>query len=249
MIVLNYLLGYENLKIYQDTDMFHFSLDSILLPNFVTIRKNTKNILDIGTGNAVIPMILSTRTKANITGIEIQEKSYQLGVKSVDHNRLENQIHLLHADVKEYAEKCESDQYDVITCNPPFFKIGEESHLNDTYEKTIARHEIKLNIEDVIKISRKLLKNNGTLAIVHRPERLIEILLLMKQNNIEPKKIQFVYPKHNKNANILLIEGTKNGKPGLQVLNPIYSHEENGQYTEQVQKYFVRGDQHVTEEL
>lgn len=249
MIILNYLLGYKNLKIYQDTDMFHFSLDSILLPNFVTLRKNDKKILDIGTGNAVIPLILTTRTKSDIVGVEVQQKSYELGVKSVDYNDLEDQIKLINMDIKEYASQCESDQFDVITCNPPFFKIGEESHLNDNYEKTIARHEIKLNIEDVIKISRKLLKNNGSLALVHRPERLIEILSLMKKNNIEPKKIQFVYPKHDREANILLIEGTKNGKTGIKVLPPIYTHEENGEYTEQIQKYFIRGDENVSEKL
>ncbi len=249
MKILNYLLGYEDLKIYQDTDMFHFSLDSVLLPNFVTLNKNTKNILDIGTGNAVIPIILSTKTNAHITGIEIQEKSYQLGVQSVLYNHLENQITLYNEDVKKYAATCESDQYDVITCNPPFFKIGEESHFNDAIEKTIARHELCLTLEDVIHISRKLLKNNGILALVHRPERLMDILMLMKDNNIEPKKIQFIYPKQDKEANIVLIEGTKNGKSGLKILPPLYTHKENGDYTEKVQSYFVRGDTNVPKKL
>lgn len=242
MKILNYLLGYEDLKIYQDTDMFHFSLDSVLLPNFVTLNKNIKNILDIGTGNAVIPIILSTKTSAHITGVEIQKKSYDLGMQSVTYNHLENQITLYNEDVKEYASLCESDQYDVITCNPPFFKVGEYSHFNDAIEKTIARHELCLTLEDVIGISRKLLKNNGVLALVHRPERLMDILMLMKENNIEPKRIQFVYPKQEKEANIVLIEGTKNGKSGLKILPPLYTHKENGDYTEKVQQYFVRGD-------
>ena len=249
MIVLNYLLGYENLKIYQDTDMFHFSLDSVLLPNFVTINTKIKQILDIGTGNAVIPMILSTRTKANITGVEIQEKSYELAVKSVEYNHLDEQISIIHSDIKDYALECESDQYDVITCNPPFFRVGEQSHLNDSNEKTIARHEVSLTLEDIMKVSRKLLKNNGLLALVHRPERLLDILTLMRENNIEPKKIQFVYPKQNKEANIVLVEGAKNGKSGLKILPPIYAHDENGDYTKEVQAYFVGGENHVTEEL
>lgn len=249
MKILNYLLGYEDLKIYQDTDMFHFSLDSVLLPNFVTLNKNTKNILDIGTGNAVIPIILSTKTNAHITGIEIQKKSYDLGEQSVIYNHLENQITLYNEDIKKYASICESDQYDVITCNPPFFKVGEESHFNDAIEKTIARHELCLTLEDVIHISRKLLKNNGVLALVHRPERLMDILMLMKENNIEPKKIQFVYPKQEKEANILLIEGTKNGKSGLKILPPLYTHKENGDYTETIAQYFVRGDSNVSKEL
>lgn len=249
MKILNYLLGYENLKIYQDTDMFHFSLDSVLLPNFVTINSNVKNILDIGTGNAVIPIILSTKTKAKITGVEIQPKSYQLGMESIQYNHLEEQISLLNEDIKEFAKNVESDQYDVITCNPPFFKIGEESHLNDSEEKMIARHELYLTLQDVIKISRKLLKNNGVLALVHRPERLMDILTLMRENNIEPKKIQFIYPKMNKNANIILVEGSKNGKTGLKILPPLYTHKENGDYTENIQKYFGRSEENVTEKL
>ncbi len=249
MIVLNYLLGYENLKIYQDTDMFHFSLDSVLLPNFVTINQKTKKILDIGTGNAVIPMILSTRTKANITGVEIQEKSFQLGEQSIIYNHLEKQISLIHSDIKDYANTCESDTYDVITCNPPFFKVEEQSHLNDKDEKTIARHEVALTLEDIMKVSKKILKNNGLLAIVHRPERLLDILTFMREYNIEPKKIQFVYPKQKKEANIVLVEGSKNGKKGLKILPPIYAHEDNGNYTKEVQSYFVRGENCVTEEL
>ncbi len=249
MKILNYLLGYENLKIYQDTDMFHFSLDSILLPNFVTLNPNVKKILDIGTGNAVIPIILSTKTKAHITGVEIQKKSYQLAMESIQYNQLEQQIQIIHDDIKNYACICESDQYDVITCNPPFFKVGEESHLNDTEEKKIARHEVCLTLEDVIKIAKKLLKNNGTLALVHRPERLMDILNIMQENNIEPKKIQFVYPKMNRDANIVLIEGSKNGKRGLKILSPLYTHKENGEYTEEMQKYFMRGDIDVTKEL
>lgn len=249
MKTLNYLLGYENLKIYQDTDMFHFSLDSVLLPKFVTLNKNVDKILDIGTGNAVIPIILTTRTKANITGIEIQKKSYQLGLESIEYNHLQNQVSILNEDINEFAKKSESDQYDVITCNPPFFKIGEQSHLNDSEEKMIARHEICLTLEDVVRISRKLLKNNGVLALVHRPERLMDILTFMKNNNIEPKKIQFVYPKVDRNANIVLIEGSKNGNPGLKILPPLYTHEENGEYTKEIKSYFVRGEKDVSKEL
>lgn len=249
MKILNYLLGYENLKIYQDTELFHFSLDSVLLPNFVTINQHVKNILDIGSGNAVIPIILSTRTKAQITGVEIQIYSYQLGVESISFNHLENQIHLIHQDIKEFAKNMESDTYDVITCNPPFFKVGEFSHFNESEAKKIARHEVCLNLEEVIQISRKLLKNGGVLALVHRPERLIDLLLLMKKNNIEPKKIQLVYPKKNKEANIVLVEGSKNGKPGLKILPPLCSHNENGDYTKEIMRYFIRSDENVTKEL
>ena len=238
MEVTNYLLGYKNKYIVQDTQMFNFSLDSVLLPNFVTLNKNIKNILDIGCGNAPIPLILSTKTSALITGVEIQKDVYDLAVKSVKINNLENQINIINADINELYNKFETESFDVITCNPPFFKVGEQSNLNKSDYKTIARHEVKLNLDDIFKISKKLLKNNGYVAIVHRPERLLDILESMKKYNIEPKKIQFIYPKTNMEANILLVEGKKNGNKGLKILPPIYTHLENGEYTEQIKKYF-----------
>ena len=235
---INYLLGYKDLKIYQDTEMFNFSLDSVLLPNFITISKNTKNIMDIGTGNAPIPLILSTKTKAKIVGVEIQKQVSDLAEKSVKLNKLENQITIINEDINKLKDDYESDYFDIITCNPPFFKINDESKLNKTDYKTIARHEVTLNLEEICQIAKKLLKNGGTLALVHRPERLTDILHIMRKNNIEPKKIRFVHPKCNKEANILLIEGKKNAKSGLKVENPLISHEKDGNYTKEVQKYF-----------
>ena len=238
MEVTNYLLGYKDKYIVQNTQMFNFSLDSVLLPNFVTLNKNIKNILDIGCGNAPIPLILSTKTNALITGVEIQKDVYDLAVKSVKINNLENQINIINADINELYNKFETESFDVITCNPPFFKVSEQSNLNKSDYKTIARHEVKLNLDDIFKISKKLLKNNGYVAIVHRPERLLDILESMKKYNIEPKKIQFIYPKTNMESNILLVEGKKNGNKGLKILPPIYTHLENGEYTEQIKKYF-----------
>lgn len=238
MEVKNYLLGYKDMYIYQDTDSFSFSLDSVLLPNFITLNKNVKEILDIGCGNAPIPLILSTKTDANITGIEIQSHSATLAKQSVKINKLENKINIINADIKEYFKAIESDYYDIITCNPPFFKVSEGSNFNDKDAKTIARHEVTLNLEDILMISKKLLKNNGVLGIVHRPERLVEILCTMKKYNIEPKKIRFVYPKTTEEANILLIEGKKNGKPGIKILPPLIAHDENGEYSKEVLKYF-----------
>ena len=238
MEVTNYLLGYKDKYIVQNTQMFNFSLDSVLLPNFVTLNKNIKKILDIGCGNAPIPLILSTKTSALITGVEIQKDVYDLAVKSVKINNLENQINIINADINELYNKFETESFDVITCNPPFFKVSEQSNLNKSDYKTIARHEVKLNLDDIFKISKKLLKNNGYVAIVHRPERLLDILESMKKYNIEPKKIQFIYPKTNMEANILLVEGKKNGNKGLKILPPIYTHLENGEYTEQIKKYF-----------
>ena len=238
MEIVNRLLNYKDLKIIQNTDWFAFSLDSVLLANFVTINKNTKNIIDLCTGNAPIPIILSTKTNASITGVELQEEIYDLAKKSIDINNLQDKITILNMDVNDLIKKYETDTFDVITCNPPYFKVKETSNLNDNRIKTIARHEIYLELDEIFSLSKKLLKNNGIISIVHRPERLIEIIESMRKNNIEPKKIRFVYPKRNSECNILLIEGAKNGNPGLKIMPPLYVHDENGNYLDEIQEMF-----------
>ena len=235
MTEINYLLGYENLKIYQNNKMFKFSLDSVLLPNFVSLSLKNSKILDIGSGNAVIPLILTTRTSNHIDAIELQKEVYELGKKSIEINNLGKQISIYNQNIKDFYKNSESDIYDTITCNPPFFKLNMVS--NNSKYKTIARHEQELNLNDIFKIAKKLLKNNGNIAIVHRTERLVDIVDAMKRNNIEPKKIQFIYPKSNKPSNILLIEGTKNGNPGIKVLEPLYVYDEFNNYTQQLLKY------------
>ena len=238
MEVINRLLNYRDLKIVQNTDWFAFSLDSVLLANFVTINKNTKNIIDLCTGNAPIPIILSTKTDADITCVELQKEIYDLAKKSIDINKLQDRIKLINMNVRDLTCKYETDSFDVITCNPPYFKVKESSNLNDNMIKTIARHEIYLELDDIFSIAKKLLKNNGIISIVHRPDRLVEIIESMKKNNIEPKKIRFVYPKKNTECNIILIEGTKNGKPGLKIMQPLYVHNEKGNYLPEIKEYF-----------
>lgn len=235
---INRLLNYKNLNIVQNTDWFKFSIDSVLLSNFVKITKNTTNIIDFCTGNAPIPLILSTKTRANITGVEIQKDVYNLAKKSIEINNLQDRIEILNMDVKDIAQKYESDSFDLITCNPPYFKLKKSSIINDNDIKSVARHEIYINLDDIFKVARKILKNNGTIAIVHRTDRLIDIIDCMKKNNIEPKRLQLVYPKFNKESNIVLIEGAKNGKSSLKVLPPIYVHDEDGNYLEEIKKMF-----------
>ena len=238
MEVLNDLVGYKNLKIFQNTDWFSFSLDSVLLPNFVTLNKNIETIMDLGCGNAPIPLILSTKTSAKIVGVEIQKDSYYLSKKSVLYNKLEDRIELLNMDMKELKNTYSTNSVDVITCNPPYFKYLETSNLNDDEHKIIARHEKTITLEDIVSLSRYLLKNNGILAMVHRTDRLIEIISLFQKYGLEVKKIRFVYPKMDMESNMVLIEGRKNGKVGLKILPPLYAHNEDGSYTEEVLKMF-----------
>lgn len=238
MKVINDLVGYEGMKVVQNTEWFSFSLDSVLLPRFVTINKGVKRILDIGTGNAPIPLILSTRTNAEIYGIEIQKDIFELASETLRLNNLEKQINLINDDVRQIGQYFEYGFFDIIVSNPPFFAIHEQTKKNDDIHKTIARHEVMINIEEIVKISSAYLKNNGTLAIVHRSDRLIEITELFRKYKIEPKKIQLIYPKAGAESNIVLIEGRKNGNKGLKILPPIIAHNNDGSYSDEVIKYF-----------
>ena len=210
--IINNLVNYKNIKIYQNKNYFNFSLDSVLLPNFVLLNKNTKKILDLCTGNIPIPLILSCKTDAIIYGVEIQKEIFSLANKTLKINHLENQILLLNKDAKMLIKDFETDTFDLITCNPPYFKNTNESIKNNNDIKSIARHEILITLEDIVNISKKLLKNNGSLCLIHRTDRLIDIIVLMRKNNIEPKKIRFIYPKEGKESNLVLIDGKKNGK-------------------------------------
>ena len=238
MKVQNDLLNYSNLKIVQDDEYFNFSLDSVLLPNFVKIKSNTKKILDLGTGNAPIPMILSTLTDAELYGIELQDEIYELAKESIEINNLQDRITIIHDNMKNLDKYFEPNSFDIILSNPPYFKLNENSNINDNIQKTIARHEKEKTLSEIVFIAKKYLNNNGTFAIVHRTDRLIEIIEEFRKNNIEPKRIQLIYPKENTESNMVLIEGRKNGNVGLKVLKPLIAHKSNGEYTDEVKKMF-----------
>lgn len=232
MEVLNDILGYKNRKIYQDNDCFSFSLDSVMLANFATIRFRDKKIADLGSGNGVVPLILSLRTDKEIVGVEIQKKLADMAERSIKYNGLENQIEIINQNMKDFVNDKNFESFDLITCNPPYFKVNDKNFFNDSYEKLVARHEVEINLNELLGVVRKLLKNNGNFAIVHRPERLMEILFEFRKNNIEPKRIQFVYEKISKGSTLVLIEGQKGGKDGLKIENPIVMYNEDGSMTE-----------------
>lgn len=236
MEVLNDILGYPNRKIFQDTSCFSFSLDSVLLANFATIRLRDKNILDLGTGNGVIPLILSLRCDKKIVGVEIQRKLVDMAKKSVEYNHLGNQIEIIHSDMKLYLSNETREKYDLITCNPPYFKVQQGNYFNDSEEKKIARHEVCIDLESLLATVKGLLKNNGYFAIVHRPERLLEIFDLFRNYSIEPKRVRFVYEHSNKESTLVLIEGVKYGKPGLQIEPPFLLKDKTGKKTEIYEK-------------
>ena len=234
--VINYLLAHNDLKIIQRKDMFNFSLDTVLLANFCTITKDVKKIVDFGTNNAAIPLLLSTRTDKKIIGIEIQSEAVELAKKNVILNDLKDQIEIIHDDISEYVKK--ASKVGLVVCNPPFFKVDEDSNINENEFLSIARHEIKIDLECIIKSAAKILDNRGKFAMVHRPDRMIEILNIMQKYEIEPKRIRFVYPKYGRASHVLLVEGIYKGKKGLKIEPPLYAHNEDGTYSNEVRKMF-----------
>lgn len=237
--VINDLVGYDNLKIVQNNNYFNFSLESVMIPRFCVLKNNMK-IIDFCTGNAPIPMILSTLTDSNIIGVELQKEIYNLAVQSIKINNLENRITLLNMNVLDIFNVYETDSFDLITCNPPYFRVNEFSNLNNNMIKSIARHEIEIKLEDICRISKKLLKNNGSLVLVHRTDRLSEIINMLLKYNLQPKRIRFLYPKELENSNLVLIDARKNGNIGLKVLPPLICHNMDGSYTKEVLDMFGR---------
>ncbi|WP_297598641.1 tRNA1(Val) (adenine(37)-N6)-methyltransferase [uncultured Cetobacterium sp.] len=236
--VINQLLN-KNLKIIQRPDFFNFSLDSLLISNFVSLTRGTKKIVDLGTGNGAIPLFLSERTEAKISGFEIQEISANLAKKNIILNNLNEQIEVIHDDMKNWKEHFKNGSQDVVITNPPFFKFhGNENQLNDLDQLTLARHEISIDLNSLIEVSSKLLKDKGYFAMVHRPDRFLEIVDTMRKYGITPKKVQFCHSKIDKPAKILLIEGIRNGKDALSILPPLITHSENGQYSEEILELF-----------
>lgn len=210
-----------------------------MIPRFCVLKNNMK-IIDFCTGNAPIPIILSTLTDSNIIGVELQKEIYNLAVQSVKINNLEDRITLLNMNVLDIFNVYETNSFDLITCNPPYFRVNEFSNLNNNMIKSIARHEIEIKLEDICRISKKLLKNNGSLVLVHRTDRLSEIINMLLKYNLQPKRIRFLYPKEQENSNLVLIDARKNGNIGLKVLPPLICHNMDGSYTKEVLDMFRR---------
>ncbi len=238
--IINDLLGYEGLKIIQRPDIFNFSLDSTILADFVTINASSKKIIDLGCGNGYIPIFLTLRTKAKIFGVEIQDEIFDLAKRSVSLNKLENQIEILNSDLKDAHLVFGTSTFDVVICNPPYFKYDENSNINNSVYQTIARHEIYATLEDVIKEANILLKDGGNFAMVHRASRMMEIIKLLDKYHFAIKKLRLVYPKVNsQDALAILIEAKKNGKSGsIKIPQPMYVENMNGTYTDEILKIF-----------
>ncbi len=237
MEVINDIVG-KNLKIYQDDSYFKFSLESVLLPNFVNVKLRDKMILDLCSGNCPIPLLLSLKTKARIYAVELQKEVYELGIKSIKINNKEGQITLINDDICNLKNRFHGDTFDIITVNPPYFKVLENSLLNKNNIKATARHENNLTLDNLFEITFYLLKTNGSFYMVHRTERLIEILDLLKKYNLTPKELKFIYPSENKDSKLFMIKAVKYGHAGLKVKDGIYIHNKDGSYKDEIKQIF-----------
>lgn len=218
-----------------------FNLDTILLAHFTKIPYKTKQVLDIGTGVGGLMLYLSKKTKANIIGIEIQENRFQQALKNIELNHLESQLSCIHADIKT----CTFKDVDYIISNPPFFKLNEETQTSLTEEDRIARHEVTLSLEDLIKQTSTFLKNGGYFSMIHRPDRFEEITKLLNQYHLNIKRVRFVHPYYDKKANHVLIEAMKKGSSGLIVEPPLILYHDQHIMTKELIDIYG-GNNHVT---
>ncbi len=226
--------GYQ---IIQNPDKFCFGMDAVLLSGFAKVKPQAQ-VLDMGTGTGIIPILLEAKTQAaHLTGLEIQEESADMARRSVLLNHLENKIDIVTGDIKEADSLFKAASFDVITCNPPYM-IGQHGITNPDAPKAIARHEILCTLDDVVRNAATLLKPGGNFCMVHRPFRLAEIINVMTKYKLEPKRMRLVYPFIDKEPNMVLIEGCRGGKPRMTVEKPLIVYKEQGKYTDEIYEVY-----------
>ena len=226
----------NNLKIIQSEEVFSFSLDAVLLARFCSVPAKGE-IIDLCTGNGAIPLLLSTRTRASITGIEIQLRLVDMAKRSVALNKLEQQINIIEGDIKEAHKIMRMRSFNLVTVNPPYLPVHNGMQNVNEYV-AIARHELLCTLEDVIAASSRLTATGGKVAMVHRPARLTEIMTLMRSYKLEPKRIRFVHPRADEEANMVLIEAIKDGKTEVRLLPPVIVYNKNGEYSDELAEIF-----------
>ncbi len=220
-------------SIIQDPRRFCFGMDAVLLSGFARVKEGEK-VLDLGSGNGIIPILLEAKTKGeHFTGLEIQEANVEMARRSVAYNGLQEKITMVQGDIKDASKLFGASSFQVITCNPPYM-TGNHGLTNENEAKAIARHEILCTLEDVVSQAAKVLVPGGRFYLVHRPFRLAEIFSLMSRYRLEPKRMKLVYPFVDKEPNMVLIEGILDGRPRITVEKPLIVYEKPGVYTEEI---------------
>lgn len=227
----------NGLKIIQKTDGFCFGMDAVLLSGFASVKPGER-ALDLGTGTGIIPLLLSAKTKGDhFTGLEIQTEIMKMAQRSVALNGLEKKIDIIQGDIKEASRIFGAASFDVVTSNPPYMN---DAHglKNPGDVKAISRHEVLCTLEDVVREGTKALKPGGRFYMVHRPHRLAEIITVMRQYKLEPKRMKFVHPFADKDANMVLIEAVRGGGAWLKLEPPVIVYKEPGVYTDEIYEIY-----------
>ncbi|HAR6390721.1 TPA: tRNA1(Val) (adenine(37)-N6)-methyltransferase [Staphylococcus pseudintermedius] len=232
---LNYLIR-EDLRIIQNDAVFSFSTDALLLGHFTEVRKRDR-ILDMCAGNGVIPLLLSDKGNNVITGVEIQPQLVNMAVRSVQYNHLEDRITMVEMDINALIQAYSPAQFDLITCNPPYFKANQTNQHQLEAHK-IARHEIYCTLDDCLRVSNHLLKEGGRVVMVHRAERMLDLFESMRHYRIEPKRLHMIFSKPGKAAQTIVVEGRKGGRQGLDIAPPFYIYDEQGDYTPEMKEIY-----------
>ena len=231
-------LEFKNLKIVQNKKGFCFGIDSVLLSDFAKKIKKDATVLDLGTGTGIIPILLCGKTNLKkVIGVEIQEEVAKMAEKSIELNNLEDKFEIINENILNLNNIYAKQSFDVVVTNPPY-KKRETGITNENHKKLISRHEITADLEDFIKVSKDLLKDKGEFYMVHRPERLVDILSLMRKYKIEPKILKMVYSDKNKEPKLVLIKGVKNANPFLKVEKNLYIYNDEGKYTDETLKIY-----------
>lgn len=229
----------NGLYLIQDPDKFCFGIDAVLLSNFVKVRKNG-HVVDLCTGSGIVPILLSAKTGAKkITGIEIQSDIADMARRSVSYNKLDEKIDIINDDISNALKYINNCSVDSVCVNPPYMK-DTTAIKNPDLPMAIARHELLTDLDTVINIASKLLKESGKFFMVHRPSRLSEIFASMRQNRIEPKRLRFIHPYIESKANLVLIEGAKGSGVWLDVEPPLVVYKDKNVYTDEVLKIYGR---------
>lgn len=228
----------KGLKIIQNKKGFCFGIDSVLISDFAKEIKKGSKVIDLGTGTGIIGTLLCAKTEASkIIGVEIQEEVYDMAKRSVQLNKLQDRFEIINENIKNLEKVLDIGTFDAVVTNPPYKKLNT-GLVNENKKQLISRHEITANLEDFIQVSSKLLKDKGNLYMVHRPDRLVDIIETLRKNKLEPKILKLIYPSQHKEPNLLLIKATKNAKPFLKVEKPLYVYEQNGEYTKEILKIY-----------
>ena len=232
-------LQLKDLNLIQKKDGFKFGIDAVLLSDFACI-KNKHRVIDLCTGTGIIPFLIYGKYEPqSVYGLEIQEEMVDMAKRSVKLNSLDEKVFFLNEDLKNIQFLKQLEKFDVVTVNPPY-KLNNSGIINPNDKLAIARHEILCNLEDVISAARVLLKDNGRLFMIHRPERLADIFTLMRKYKIEPKRVKMIHPKIGKAPNIVLVEGQRDGGAYLKWDAPLYVYDDNGKYTKEVDSIYWR---------